>query len=183
MPAGTEIPAFAGMTILVMGRAPSQWSRSLKKFVLASLAMAALCGVAYAQRPAPNAAATIQARQGNYKQMAGALHEILEQLHSGTPDVAQIRPRAALLADRSVRVLGWFPRGTGAETGVRTRAKPEIWSNPAGFRQAGATFVVAARALNAAAQAGDVARIRAAVPGVTRACGGCHDLFRGPAQQ
>jgi cytochrome c556 len=155
----------------------------LKKFVLAGAAVAALCGVAYAQRPAAGAAATIQARQGNYKQIAAALHEILEQLHADTPDIARIRPRAALLADRSVRVLTWFPRGTGAEAGVRTRAKPEIWSNPVGFRRAGATFVVAARALNAAAQAGDIARIRAAFPGVTRACSNCHDTFRGPAQQ
>jgi cytochrome c556 len=155
----------------------------LKKFVLAGVAVVAICGAAYAQRPAANAAATIQARQGNYKQIAAALHEIQEQLHAGTPDVAQIQPRAALIADRSVRVLTWFPRGTGPEAGVRTRAKPDIWSNPAGFRQAGATFVVAARALNAAARSGDVAQIRAAFAGVSHACSGCHDSFRGPAQQ
>src|ERR1700741_1339730 len=121
-----------------------------------------LCGAAYAQRP--DAARTIQARQGNYKQMAAALKGIGDQLRSGSPDIAQIRPRAALLADRSVRVLTWFPHGTGSEAGVRTRAKPDIWANPAGFRQAGATFVVAARALNGAAQAGDLARVRAALP-------------------
>lgn len=154
----------------------------MKKVVLVSIAVVAICGAAYAQRPAANAAATIQARQGNYKQMGAALHEILQQLHSGTPDVAQLRSRAALLADRSVRVLTWFPRGTGAEAGVRTRAKPDIWSDPAGFRRAGATFVVAARALNAAAQSGDVARIRAALPGVTHACSNCHDTFRAPEQ-
>src|SRR5438128_12670855 len=115
-----------------MDGAPVCRSRALKKFVLASVAVAAICGAAYAQRPAANAAATIQARQGNYKQMGAANHEIQQQLCAGTPDLAQIRSRAALLADRSVRVLTWFPRGTGAEAGVRTRAKPEIWSNPAG---------------------------------------------------
>lgn len=155
----------------------------MKRFVLAGVAVIAICGAAYAQRPAANAAATIQARQGNYKQLAAALHEIQEQLRAGTPDVAQIRPRAALLADRSVRVLSWFPRGTGPEAGVRTRAKPDIWSNPAGFRRAGATFVVAARTLNAAARSGDVAQIRAAFAGVSRACSGCHDSFRGSPQQ
>ena len=84
----------------------------MKKLILASVAVAAICGAAYAQRP--NAAATIQARQGNYKQMAGALKGISDQLRSGSPDLAQIRPRAALLADRSVHVLGWFPHGTGS---------------------------------------------------------------------
>lgn len=155
----------------------------MKKLVLATVAVAAICGAAYAQRPAANAAATIQARQGNYKQIAAALHEIQVQLRADAPDVAQIRPRAALLADRSVRVLSWFPRGTGPEAGVRTRAKPDIWSNPAGFRQAGATFVVAARALNAAARAGDLAQIRTAFTGVSHACSNCHDTFRAPAQQ
>ena len=150
----------------------------MKKLVLASVAVAALCGAAYAQRP--NAAATIQARQGNYKQMAAALKGIGDQLRSGSPDLAQIRPRAALLADRSVQVLRWFPRGTGAEAGVRTRAKPDIWSNHQGFMHAGATFVVAARDLNGAAQAGDLGRIRSALRGVQRACSGCHDTFRAP---
>jgi cytochrome c556 len=154
----------------------------LKKLVLASVAVAAICGAAYAQRPAPNAAATIQARQGNYKQIAAALKGVSDQLRSGSPDIAQIRPRAAFLADRSAQVLHWFPRGTGTEAGVRTRARPEIWSNPRGFAYAGATFVVAARALNSAAQAGDIARVRAALPGVQHACGGCHDSFRAPEQ-
>lgn len=154
----------------------------MKKLALFGLAAAALCGVAYAQRPALNAAATIQARQGNYKQMAGALKGISDQLRSGTPDLAQIRPRAALLADRSVHVLAWFPRGTGPETGLRTSARPEIWTNAAGFRRAGAAFVVAARSLNGAAVAGDIARVRTALPAVQRSCGGCHDAFRGPEQ-
>ena len=152
----------------------------MKKFVICVTAVAALCGAAFAQRPATNAAATIQARQANYKQMAVALRAIGEQLRSGSPDLAQIRPRAALLANRATQLLRWFPRGTGPETGVRTRAKAEIWSNHQGFLHSGATFLVAARELNAAAAAGDLARIRAALPAVQRACSGCHDNFRGP---
>ena len=154
----------------------------MKKFVLASVAVAAICGAAYAQHPGARAAATIQARQGNYKQMAAALKGIADQLHASSPDLAQIRPRAALLADRSVRVLSWFPRGTGPEAGVRTRAKPDIWANAAGFRQRGAAFVVAARALNAAARTGDIGQVRTALRDVSRACGACHDEFRAPEQ-
>lgn len=155
-------------------------SRFLKKFVLVSVAAAVLCGAAFAQRPATSAATTIQTRQGHYKQMAAALKGISDQLRAGSPDLAQIRPRAALLADRSVHVLAWFPHGTGPEAGVRTRAKPEIWSNQQGFRQAGASFVVAVRTLNSAAMAGDIGRIRTAFPAVQRACAGCHDNFRAP---
>ena len=152
----------------------------MKKLILVSAAAAMLCGAAFAQRPAAGPAQTIQARQGNYKQMAAALKGISDQLRSGGPDLAQIRPRAALLADRAVLVLRWFPRGTGPQAGVRTRARAEIWSNAAGFRDAGARFVVAARALNSAAQTGDLARVRAMLPAVQRACGACHDSFRAP---
>ncbi len=152
----------------------------MKKFVLAGVAVAAICGAAYAQRPAPNAAATIQARQANYKQMAAAMKGLYDQTRSGSPDLAQIRAGAALVADRSIRVLTWFPPGTGPEAGVRTRARPEIWSNPAGFRLAGANLVVAARALNSAVATGDIARIRAAGQNVAHACAGCHDSFRAP---
>jgi cytochrome c556 len=154
----------------------------LKKIMLVSVAVAGICGVAYAQRPAANAAATIQARQGNYKQIAGALKGIVDQTHAGTPNLALIRPGAALLADRSVRVLTWFPRGTGPEARIRTRAKPDIWTNADGFRQRGAAFVVAARALDAAARSGDIAQIRAALPAVQHACSACHDDFRAPQQ-
>ena len=87
----------------------------MKKLVLASAACAALCGVAYAQRAGPPAAQVVQARQGNYKQMAAALKGISDQLRSRSPDVAQIRPHAALLANRSVLVLRWFPRGRAHE--------------------------------------------------------------------
>ena len=152
----------------------------MKKLVLAGAALAMLCGAAFAQRPSASAAQTIELRQRNYKQMAAALKGIGEQLRSGSPDLARIRPGAALLANRSVQVLAWFPHGTGPEARVRTRARPEIWSDAAGFREAGARFVVAARALNGAASAGDLARIRAAFPAVQRACGACHDDFRIP---
>lgn len=154
-------------------------NRPVKKLVLAGAAVAALAGVAYAQRP--NAAATIQARQANYKQMAGALKGIGDQLRSRSPDFGAIRANSALLAQRSVLVLRWFPRGTGPETGVRTRAKAEIWSDAAGFRHAGAAFVVAARALDRAARGGDIGQVRAALPAVSRACGACHDRYRAPA--
>ncbi|WP_395612894.1 c-type cytochrome [Allosphingosinicella sp.] len=152
----------------------------MKKSVLAVVAVAAICGAAYAQRPAASAAATIAARQGNYKQMAAALKGIGDQLRATAPDIAQIRPRAALLADRSVHVLAWFPHGTGPEAGIRTRARPDIWANAAGFRQRGAAFVVAARALNAAARAGDLGQVRTALRDVQRACSACHDDFRAP---
>ena len=156
----------------------------MKHFILASLAIAGTVTVAAAQTRARSPAATIQMRQANYKQMAGAVKGLNDQLQRRLA-VASRHPPAfgACSTATRLQVLNWFPRGTGPEAGVRTRAKPEIWSDPRGFRAAGARLLVAARALDAAARRGDVAgdphrlsRRR------NRACGGCHDGYRGPAQ-
>lgn len=149
----------------------------MKHVLLGAAALAAIATAAYAQRPA---ASVIQARQANYKQMAAAVKGINDQLRGGSPDLGAIRPRAALLANHALHVLGWFPHGSGPQAGVRTRARPEIWSDWGGFERAGARLLVAARALNQAAQGGDVAAIRAAMPALTRACSACHDDYRAP---
>ena len=149
----------------------------MKHILLGAAALAAIATAAYAQRPA---APVIQQRQANYKQMAAAVKGINDQLRSGSPDLAAIRPRAALLANYGVQVLRWFPRGSGPQAGTRTRARPEIWSDWAGFERAGARLLVAARAVNRAAQGGDIAAVRAAMPALTRACSGCHDDYRAP---
>jgi cytochrome c556 len=150
----------------------------LKNFLLAGLAIAGTATAAFALAPAD----TIRMRQANYKQMAGAVKGINDQIRADSPSLPDIRRHSALLNRHAVQVLRWFPRGTGPEAGVRTRAKPEIWSDPRGFRTAGARLLVATRALDAAARRGDVDAIRAGFRGVQSACGGCHEGYRGPAQ-
>ena len=152
----------------------------MKHFVLASLAIAGAVTMAAAQTRAVPAAETIRMRQANYKQMGGAVKGINDQLAADAPAMPEIRRHAATLAGHARNVLTWFPHGTGAEAGVRTRAKPEIWSDPRGFRVAGANLLVAARGLDAAARRGDVEGVRTALPTLRRACAGCHDGFRGP---
>ncbi|HVQ09998.1 MAG TPA: cytochrome c [Allosphingosinicella sp.] len=149
----------------------------MKHILLGAAALAAVATAAYAGRPA---APVIQARQANYKQMAAAMKGINDQLRGGSPDLAAIRPRAALLANYGVQVLRWFPHGSGPEAGVTTRARPEIWSDWPGFERAGARLLVAARAVNRAARAGDVAALRAAMPALRQACSACHDDYRAP---
>lgn len=154
----------------------------MKHFLLASLGVAAVVTVAAAQAPGRSPAGTVQMRQANYKQMAGAVKGINDQLHAGSPSLSGIRRHSALLNRHALQVLNWFPRGTGPEAGVRTRAKPEIWSDPQGFRTAGARLLVATRALDTAARRGDLDAIRTGFRGVQSACGGCHEGYRGPAQ-
>lgn len=150
----------------------------MKRLVLAIAAAAS--AAAAAQLPRQDAAGTIRVRQANYKQMAGAMKGIRDQLRASRPALPLIRRSSAVIAGHAVNVLRWFPRGTGPEAGVRTRALPQIWTDQASFTRRGAALVVAARNLDAAARAGDAARVRAALPAVASACGACHDDFRAP---
>jgi len=144
-------------------------------------AVAAMVGVASAQ-PRPGAAGAIHTRQAHYKQIGAAMKGINDQLRASAPSLPVLRRNAALVAALAPRVSGWFPRGTGAEAGVRTRALPEIWSDPQRFRGAAVAFVVAARRLDATARQGDLAAIRMSTRLLGNACRDCHDHFRGPEE-
>lgn len=150
----------------------------MKRVALTAAAVAAIVTTAVAQTASP--ADLIRARQAHYKQMGAAMKGLNDQLHSGAPSVDAIRQASHVIVGYAPQLLRWFPRGTGEEAGVRTRALPEIWSDNQNFRRAGAVLLVAARALDAAAQRGDLDAIRAAVPGVAHACGNCHDTYRAP---
>ena len=148
----------------------------MKQLILTAAAVAAILATAALAAPAD----TIRMRQANYKQIAAAMKGINEQLRSDTPSLPAIRAGTRTIVGFAPQVLRWFPRGTGPEAGVRTRARPEIWSDHAGFRSAGARLLVAARALDAAARGGDLAAIRAAAPELAHACSNCHDDYRAP---
>jgi cytochrome c556 len=150
----------------------------VKRLVLSAVAVAAIVTTAVAQTPSP--ADRIHERQAHYKQMGAAMKGMYDQLHASTPSIDSIRQGSRVIVTFAPQLLRWFPRGTGPEAGVTTRALPVIWSDNANFRRAGATLLVAARALDAAAQRGDMDAIRPAVSQVAHACGNCHDTYRAP---
>ena len=150
----------------------------MKHVLLTAAAIVALVATAAAQ--SPDAAGLIHERQAHYKQMSGALKAINDQLHGSAPSLDTIRQGSQLIKTYAVQLVAWFPPGTGPETGVHTRALPIIWSDNVNFRRAGAGLLVAARALDTAAQRGDMDAIRAAVPPLAHACGNCHDTYRAP---
>jgi cytochrome c556 len=69
----------------------------------------------------------------------------------------------------------------GADTqkgeSVQTWAKPEIWTDAAGFEAAGGAAYQATQALKAST---DEATFKAAFPAVGAGCQGCHEKFRAP---
>ncbi|HMP56221.1 MAG TPA: cytochrome c, partial [Novosphingobium sp.] len=75
---------------------------------------------------------------------------------------------------------GWFPAGSDASTGVKTKVKAEVWSRPPEFRAAQDAFARSAEAFQRSVQAGDEAAIRAGARALGGTCKGCHDTFRLP---
>lgn len=63
-------------------------------------------------------------------------------------------------------------------SGVKSAAKPEIYTDMAKFRAAADTLEAETGKLGAAARARNEAGVRASFGGVAKACGSCHDAFR-----
>lgn len=92
------------------------------------------------------------------------------------PDVFA-RQAATLKADAG-KPFANFPAGSQANS----RAKAEIWSQNARFKNEQATFLQRVDTLDAAARAKDMAAIRISYGAIAQSCKSCHDAFRGPAK-
>lgn len=63
---------------------------------------------------------------------------------------------------------------------AKSRAKPEIWSQPDKFKAEQQKFLAAVNELDSAAKSGDIASIKRSYGVVAQSCKSCHDSFRGP---
>ena len=99
---------------------------------------------------------TIKARQTNFKAMGRSMKMISDELKKDTPSYAIIRRESLALERAGARVGGFFPKGTGAEAGVKTGARAAIWAKPADFRTAAANLNKATRNLRLVTAGTDV---------------------------
>lgn len=84
---------------------------------------------------------------------------------------------AATLVAESQEPFKHFTQDPDGQTGD---ALPNVWSDAAGFAAAEKSFHEAVAKLNAAAQTGDLAQIKAAYGEVGGNCKSCHDVYRRP---
>lgn len=127
-----------------------------------------------------NMAAAVKARQAHFKQQGAAFKAILDQIKKDQPDPGVIRANADKLKTLSAQLPTWFPKGSGPEAGVKTGAKPQIWTEPSEFQAAAARFQAEAAKLDQLAMAGDIPGVKGEVRAVGGACKNCHDKFRVP---
>jgi cytochrome c556 len=151
----------------------------------AAVAVAMIAGVAVAHEhmgPVPDTPAgkAAAARHQNFKQLGGAFKALVDQVKTDAPDKAVISANADKMNALAAQAPAWFPKDSGVESGVKTDAKPEIWSDPQGFAAAVAKLQAATVKLQQVSAAGDMAAIRAQVQATGGACKNCHDKYRVP---
>ena len=134
-----------------------------------------LSGLALAQEISLKPDEIIAARQGGMALAGG----VVAAMKAGVEASAEVKPftdGAAGLSKWGHAYPALFPDGT--QTGHETKAKPEIWSDRAGFEKAAATMAAAADRLGDVAKTGDKAAFKAAFEDLGKACGSCHRSYK-----
>lgn len=140
-----------------------------------------LGGMAYAQTapagpavPLP-ADTVIAARQAGYDLQAGVAAAMKTVIESGG-DVKGLEDGAKGMSSWGHVIPTLFPDGT--QTGHNTKARPEVWSDRAGFDKAAEKFWTEADKLAPLAASNDKAGFATQYTATTQACGACHRAYR-----
>lgn len=151
----------------------------MKRMFTGAAVIGLLClgGGANAQGARTPAADIVEARQAAMMLSAVAVNAIKAAVDAGQP-IASQRFATRALARWAHAVPGAFPAGSGAEAGVRTTARPEIWSDRAGFDARAAEYAGAADRLAELAAGDDAAAFAAQLVVVRASCQSCHDGYK-----
>jgi len=140
---------------------------------VAAAALAAVVAVpASAQFAKPEDA--IKYRQSALTLMASHFGRMDAVVKGRVPyDVEQIKQNVALVS--TLARLPWAAFGQGTEGGG---ARPEVWSQTEGFQKAQQRLLGSIDDLSAAAETGDLGKLREAFGKVGASCKACHDVYR-----
>ena len=133
--------------------------------------------VATAPASAQNNASPVLARQAGFKQMGRSFKTTNDLIRKGAPK-QQILAALADLKRASTGMPRWFPRGSGPESGVKTAAKPGIWTDAAGFGGAVTHFSKELRSLEAVVRTGSVEDWQDKARALGATCASCHSRYR-----
>lgn len=145
----------------------------MKRVIVVVVAMLLGAGAVVAQQEAVTQAQTTM--KANGRNLGG----VLSAMAKGDKLYDQAAVDAALnqLDDTAKKLPTMFPeasKGLKAEGDYST--SPKIWEDKAGFAEHIASF--AKVVTEAKASVKDLDTLKAAVPGIGKQCGGCHETFR-----
>jgi cytochrome c556 len=128
--------------------------------------------------PAAMADSPAQIRTQSFKKILRAFEPMGMVVRDRDPyNKAKFIAMADSLKQISAEPFNHFPANSIDD---KSRAKPEIWSQPAKFQAARDTFLKAVNDLDSTAHNGDLASIKKSYGVVAQSCKACHDSFRGP---
>jgi len=119
-----------------------------------------------------------EARSAQFKALGASFKAVNEMLRRDKVSQRDLMPRVRDVRARARALPGWFPKGSGLGSGGETKAKPEIWTNAAGFRTAAQSFAVEATRLETLVRQGNMSDVADQVKIVGRTCATCHATFR-----
>jgi len=146
----------------------------ISKQYVASLVVALSLGAAAAVAIAADA---YQDRHMAMEAVGDAMKPLGAMAKKAAPfDAAVVKASATTIADNLKKAQGLFPAGS---SGGESRAKPEIWTDAAGFEKGMKDATAAAVALQSVS---DEAAFGPALGALGGNCKSCHDKYRIPKQ-
>ncbi len=148
----------------------------MKRTIVVAILGTFALGAALVARPpavlADDMEATVEKRIKSMKKMRRSLKKV-KKIAAGKADwdadVMKSQPQT--LVSELKDMLAMFPEGSNVDL---TDARPEVWSDRAGFEAAGKTAIAAAENL---ASVGDADAAKGAYDDLRAACDGCHDKY------
>jgi len=141
--------------------------------IAAGATLASLSAAAQFQKPED----AIKYRQSVMTVMGNHLGRVAAMAQGRVPFDAKVAAdNAAIVVTMSK--LPWVAFGEGTDKGMPTRAKADIWKEPAKFKDLQAKMMDDAEKFEAAAKSGSLDNVKAALGPLGRACKSCHDDFR-----
>lgn len=120
----------------------------------------------------------IETRRSGFKKMGAAMKSIAEQFKTDAPDLVKITAAAQVISAGVRDQPGWFPAGSGPESGIETDALPHIWQDTAKFAALSHQLGVESGNFASAVAGKDVAAIRTQFKVLAEVCSTCHKSFR-----
>ncbi len=148
------------------------------RIVLAAAVLSATtAGIAAAQQ-GPKPEDEIRYRQSVMNVIGRAMGPMGAMAQGKAPYNAAVAQKNSALIE-SLIGLPWNSFGPGTDKGAPNRAAPNIWKEPAKFKQSTEDIQKVVANLATAAKTGDEAKFKAAFAEVPKSCNkGCHDDFR-----
>ncbi len=136
--------------------------------------LTALSSAAFAQTPQPDRA--IKYRQGAMTAMSWQFGTLAAMAKGERPYDAAAAARSAKFVNELAE-MPWDGFGPGTDTGAPTKARAEIWKDPAKFKQLQDALRMETAKLAAVAGT-NLDALKGAVSATGKACSNCHDDFR-----